>query len=81
MNTKRAFRKDVLQTKSLVKAGKVSATNALRASKALGLTVSFIEKGVVYEELPDGSKIIIETIAVSKESPFTLIKGMVLHAK
>lgn len=45
------------------------------------LTVSFIEKGVVYEELPDGSKIIIETIAGAKESPFTLTKGMVLHAK
>lgn len=82
MSTKRAFRKDVLQTKSLVKAGKVSATNALRASRALGLTVSFIEKGVVYEELADGSKIIIETIAGAKvESPFTLTKGMVLHAK
>jgi hypothetical protein len=46
MNVKKVFRKDVLQTKSLVKAGKVSAINALRASRALGLTVAFIEKGV-----------------------------------
>lgn len=81
MSTKIAFRKDVLQTKSLVKAGKVSATNALRASRALGLTVSFIENGVLYEELPDGTKIIIETRTTAKESPFTLTKGMVLHAK
>ncbi|MNF94905.1 hypothetical protein D3C85_1041030 [compost metagenome] len=81
MSVKKSFRKDVLQTRSLVKAGKVSATNALRASRALGLTVSFIEKGVIYEELPDGSKKVIEKIKKTTEAPFVLSKGMVLHAK
>lgn len=81
MSVKKAFRKDVLQTKSLIKAGKVSAINALRASRALGLTVAFIEKGVIYEEQPDGSKKAVEKVKKGTEAPFVLSKGMILHAK
>jgi hypothetical protein len=37
MKSKFVFRKDATQTKTLVKAGKESAKNALRASRALGI--------------------------------------------
>lgn len=81
MKSKFVFRKDVVQTKSLEKAAKVSATDALRASKALGLTVKFIKDGFLYEEDPDGVIVKKHRVIETKQAPFELTKGMVLHVK
>jgi len=80
MKRNRVFRKDVGQTNLLVKVGKISGRNAVRRSKAMNLVVTYIEKGVVYEEKPDGSKVQID-IVNSKPIEITLKKGMVLHGK
>jgi hypothetical protein len=47
---------------------------------AMDLVVTYIEKGVVYEEQPDGSKIQID-IVDTKPANITLKKGMILHGK
>lgn len=80
MKNNKVFRKDVGQTNLLVKVGKISGRNAVRRSKAMDLVVTYIEKGVVYEEKPDGSKTQID-IVDSKPTGITLKKGMVLHGK
>ncbi|RAR71499.1 hypothetical protein [Flavobacterium aciduliphilum] len=80
MNTKKIFRRDYNQTKSLVKAGRISGENAVRRSKALDLVVTYIENGIVYEELPDGSKKQIEVLE-RKPANIVLEKGMVFHGK
>ncbi|MFM7021144.1 MAG: hypothetical protein ACKOXC_10130 [Aquirufa sp.] len=76
----RIFRKDVGQTNLLVKVGKTSGKNAVRRSKAMNLVVTYIEKGVVYEEQPNGSKIQID-IVERNLAKISLKKGMVLHGK
>lgn len=81
MKSKVVFKKDVLQTQSLIKAGKVSAKNALRASKALGLTVTYIKDGVICKEYANGVIEKTTQIETEKKPPFPLVKGMLLHAK
>ncbi len=80
MRAKRVFRQDYNQTKSLVKAGKISGENAVRRSKALDLVVTYIEDGIVFEELPDGSKKQIEVLE-RKPADIVFEKGMVFHGK
>ncbi|MCL9808927.1 hypothetical protein [Flavobacterium luminosum] len=80
MSVKKIFRQDYGQTKLLVKAGTVSGHNAVRRSKALDLTITYIEDGIVYEELPDGTKKQVR-IVERKEPAIVLTKGMVLHGK
>lgn len=77
---KMEFHRDNNQTKSLEKAGKEAAINAVRHAKALDLTITYIEDGVVYEEKPNGTKVLKKTVE-KKQSPFVLTKGMILHAK
>ena len=80
MKSNKVFRKDVGQTNLLVKVGRLSGRNAVRRSKAMDLVVTYIEKGVVYEEQPDGSKIQIDIIE-RNSAQISLKKGMVLHGK
>lgn len=80
MKTKIIFRKDASQTKALVKAGKVAAKTANRASRALGLTVSYIKDGVIYEE-KEGVVVKKGRIEKQADTPFEIKKGLVLHAK
>jgi hypothetical protein len=75
------FRKDTFQTKALVKASRIASKRAFKASKALGLSVSYIEDGIVYEEDAQGNTIAKETIITDKSAPFKIEKGLVLHAK
>lgn len=79
--SKIVFRKDASQTKVLVKAARVSAKRAYSGSKALGLTVSYIKDGIVYEEDANGSAIAVKHIEQVNDTPFELKKGLVLHAK
>ncbi len=80
-----SFRSDARQTATLVKVGRAGAANAIRATKALGLPITFMQNGVLYKEYPDGTKEIIITAAVKKTLPkkasHPLKKGMVFHAK
>lgn len=77
------FKADARKTIILEKIGRESASNAIRASKALGLPITYMERGLVIQELPDGVKIIISPLIPSKiETPEILLKkGMILHAK
>ncbi|MFN0188225.1 MAG: hypothetical protein ACKVQV_05940 [Bacteroidia bacterium] len=56
---KYGFRTDFRQVASLLKIGKTAAQRAIRSSKALGLSITFMEKGVLYREHPDGTKDIL----------------------
>lgn len=79
-----AFKSDP-ETSKLIKAGHTASINAIRASKALGLTITFMQDGNLYREFPDGTKeLIISTPAKKisdKKIKVPLRKGMVLHAK
>lgn len=75
------FRKDISQTKALIKAAKVAGKRALSASKALGLSVTYIKDGVVYEEDAEGNTIVKNQIQSSVAAPFKIEKGLVLHGK
>lgn len=79
MSVKKIFRQDYGQTKSLVRAATNSGHNAVRRSKALDLTITFIEDGIIYEEHPDGTKKPIGE--VERKEATVVVKGMVLHGK
>ena len=80
-----SFRSDVKQTAILVKVGRVSAANAIRASKALDLPITYMQKGILFREFADGTQVKLtnEVIkkTVKKKSANVLKKGMVFHAK
>ncbi len=82
---KSVFRTDSKQVAVLERAGRTSASNAIRASKALGLSITYMQKGVIYKEHTDGTKEVIVSIGSAKsatKSPKTALKkGMVLYAK
>jgi hypothetical protein len=44
-------------SKVLKNIGKRSAKKAIRESKAMNLTITYMEKGILYSEKPDGTKI------------------------
>lgn len=80
---KKVFRADSNQTELLIKAGKKGTMEAVRTSKALGLNITCMEKGVVYREKPDGIKEVLKKINPKNNSlsDLGLRKGMILHAK
>jgi hypothetical protein len=80
MSVKKFFRQDYGQTKSLVGAANASGYKAVNRSKALNLNITYIEDGIIYEELPDGRKKEIG-IVKRKEPAIVSMKGMVLHDK
>ena len=78
------FRPDARQTAALVKLGLAGAANAIRATKALGLPITYLQNGILYRENADGTKEIIIPQPVKRQAKKTaplLKKGMVLHAK
>lgn len=79
------FRTDAKQVAVLERAGRTSAANAIRASKALGLSITYMQKGIIYKEHTDGTKQIIaasgKAKAAAKQPLKTLKKGMILYAK
>ncbi|MBD0724773.1 hypothetical protein B6A10_06235 [Flavobacterium sp. L1I52] len=81
MKTKAVFRKDILQTKALVKAGKIASDTANRASRALGISVTYIKDGVIYEETSEGVITTKKQIEDDVVAPFEIKKGLILHAK
>ena len=78
----KSFKQDARQTETLIKAGKTSAIKAIRESKALELSITYMEKGVLYKEGPDGKKIAIKTLRRKKPAKsIGLKRGMILYAK
>ena len=79
------FRPDAKQTASLVRIGRNSSVHAIRESKALGLTITYMEDGVLYRELPDGTKEVLNAgtkrITKRKIGSILIKKGIILHAK
>lgn len=82
-NNRVVFRPDGKQSAILQKMGRVGAANAIRASKALGLPITYMEKGVVVRELSNGVKEIIAAApsTVGKKTGCSLKKGMIFHVK
>ncbi len=54
-----SFRADFRQVEILLKIGKAVSSKAIKTSKALGLSITFMEKGVLYKEHPDGTREIL----------------------
>jgi hypothetical protein len=83
------FKSDTKETAVLLKAGKKGASLAIRESKALGLTITYLENGILYKEYADGTKEVIQNskedkLAIpssSKKNQIKFKKGMILHAK
>ena len=65
----------------LIKIGKIAAKEAIRSSKALGLSVTYLRKGEVVEELPDGTIKVLKPKSDNQPTRPKLKKGMILHAK
>jgi hypothetical protein len=79
--SKKTFKKDVLQTKALIRAARISSRRAFSASKALGLKVTYIKDGKIYEEDSTGNTVVKGSVQPSKKVPFKVKKGLILHAK
>ncbi len=75
------FRKDVKQTRTLIKAARNSSKRAVIESKVLGLTITYMKDGVILEEDAQGNISIVNDTLVPKELPYKIEKGMILHAK
>lgn len=77
---KQVFRSDKLQIKKLLEAGKSAVSNAIKESKKLGLTITYIKDGYLVNEFPDGRKENISKLKPVKVLP-NIKKGVILHAK
>ena len=84
-NGRKSFRGDYRQTAILIKIGKEGVLNAIRESKALGLEITYMEKGVLIREDANGVKVRIsgppangkETQGKGNHIP----KGTILHVR
>ncbi|MFC5683591.1 hypothetical protein ACYE2N_00480 [Flavobacterium sp. MAHUQ-51] len=81
MKSKLVFRKDSQQTNALVKAGKMASERAIKESKDLGLSITFMSGGVIYEETSEGKIKVIKQIDETIIIPFEIKKGLVLKEK
>ncbi len=80
LSKKKVFRSDKLQIKKLLEAGKSAVSNAIKESKKLGLTITYIKDGYLVNEFPDGRKENISKLKPVKVLP-NIKKGVILHAK
>ncbi len=70
------------EAKQLVNAGRKSASNAIRASKALGLEITYMKDRVVYKEKPNGEKTVLIKVTETPQSSkhqLQLKKGMIFN--
>ena len=70
------------EAKQLVNAGRKSASNAIRASKALGLEITFMKDRVIYKEKPNGEKTVLIKVAETSQNikhTIPLKKGMIFN--
>jgi hypothetical protein len=65
----------------LIKAAKNAGKNAIRTSKALGLDITYLKKGVIYKEKANGETVIFKGNQAIDTPKISLRKGMTLNAK
>jgi hypothetical protein len=79
------FRGDYRQTAILIKIGKEGALIAIRESKALGLEITYMEKGVIIKEDANGVKVNVSgTPTKGKKTRVKgshIPKGTILHER
>ena len=84
-NRKKYFRGDYRQTAILIKIGKEGALNAIRESKALGLEITYMEKGVIVKEDANGVKVSISGPPANRKKAqgkgSHIPKGTILHER
>jgi hypothetical protein len=71
-----------IEAKQLVNAGRKSASNAIRASKALGLEITYMKDRVIYKEKPNGEKTVLIKVTEPPQSSkhqLQLKKGMIFN--
>ena len=79
---KPVLKSESIEVTQLISAGRKSATNAIRASRALGLEITYMKDGVVYQEKPNGDKkvlIKLEQPTQHSKNKLQLKKGMVFN--
>lgn len=76
---KNIFRPDSNQTEILIKAGRMVAKEAVRVSKALGLSITYIKNGNLIRESADGHEEIIKV--KEKNGSSKVKKGIILNAR
>jgi hypothetical protein len=79
---KPVLKSESIEVTQLISAGRKSATNAIRASRALGLEITYMKDGVVYQEKPNGDKkvlIKLEQPTQYSKNKLQLKKGMVFN--
>jgi hypothetical protein len=54
--TKKNFFSDETEVKALIEAGKISAKKAIKESKAMNLSITYLEGDIIYRESPDGKR-------------------------
>jgi hypothetical protein len=65
----------------LIKAAKNAGKKAIRTSKALGLDITYLKKGVIYKEKANGETVIFKGNQAIDTPKISLRKGMTLNAK
>lgn len=80
-NRKKGFDRDDEHTAMLVRIGKTAAKEAIRSSKALGLSITYLKNGEVVEELPDGTIKVLKPKSDDQPKRPKLKKGIILYAK
>jgi len=81
VNKKQNAVTDTKQVRILKEAGTASSTKANRESKALGLTVRYIENGELIDLMPDGQKNVVDIIEKEHQNNPVLKKGKTLWRK
>ena len=78
--TKVTFKSDP-KTPKLIKVARIATASAIRASRALGLPITYMQNGKLYREFVDSSKEVIFSVpqekANAKNTTMPLRKGMV----
>lgn len=65
----------------LIKSASEASREAIRESKALGLTIKFIEDNKIIEESPDGERRVLRKLEREPSTNIGLKKGMILRRK
>lgn len=65
----------------LIKAAKDASRKAIRTSKALGLDITFMKKGIIYKETADGELKVVGKNKQPIPRKIILKKGSILNAK
>jgi hypothetical protein len=55
--TKKNFFSDEKDLNALIEAGKISAKKAIQESKAMNLSITYLEGNTIFKESPDGKKV------------------------